>query len=194
MKRLPLIVTVLAVVLLSASLAYWGLQLFKPQQRAIAAPPPPAPMGVNLDAARSLFGGQVNVAAVSNYQLKGVVAARGADSAAIISVDTQPALAVAIGKEVAPGVTVKEVHARHVILSEGGVNKRLDLPSDAGVSSVPAVMPAQPPQPVSSPAPTVMPAPPQTVASPQPQPQQGPAPIAPMGIPPIPSNNQQNKQ
>lgn len=193
MKRLPLIVTVLAVVLLSASLAYWGLQLFKPQQRAIAAPPPPPPMGVNLDAAKSLFGGQVNVAVVSNYQLKGVVAARGADSAAIISVDTQPAVAVAIGKEVAPGVTVKEVHARHVILSEGGVNKRLDLPSDAGVSSVPAVMPAQPPQPVSSPAPTVMPAPPQTVASPQPQ-QQGPAPIAPMGIPPIPSNNQQNKQ
>jgi hypothetical protein len=37
MKRLPLFVTVLAVVLLSASLAYWGLQLFKPQQRAIAA-------------------------------------------------------------------------------------------------------------------------------------------------------------
>ena len=57
MKRLPLFVTVLAVVLLSASLAYWGLQLFKPQQRAIAAPPPPPPMGVNLDAAKGLFGG-----------------------------------------------------------------------------------------------------------------------------------------
>nr|WP_315255353.1 type II secretion system protein N [uncultured Duganella sp.] len=193
MKRLPLIVTVLAVVLLSASLAYWGLQLFKPQQRAIAAPPAPPPMGINLDAAKSLFGGQVSVAVVSNYQLKGVVAARGNDSAAIISVDTQPALAVAIGKEVAPGVTVKEVHARHVILSEGGVNKRLDLPSDAGVSSVPAVMPAAPPQPTPTPAPTVMPAAPQPVASPQPQ-QQGPAPVAPMGIPPIPSNNQQNKQ
>ncbi|MBV7538597.1 hypothetical protein KW842_22730 [Duganella sp. sic0402] len=186
MKRLPLIVTVLAVVLLSASLAYWGLQLFKPQQRAIAAPPPPPPMGINVEAAKGLFGGQVLVAAVSNYQLKGVVAARGEDSAAIISVDTQPAVAVAIGKEVAPGVTVKEVHARHVILSEGGVNKRLDLPSDAGVSSGPATLPGQPPQQPMQPAPTVMPSPP-PVAQPQTPPQQ---PIAPMGIAPIPTNTQ----
>jgi general secretion pathway protein C len=134
------------------------------------------------------------VAAVSNYQLKGVVAARGNDSAAIISVDTQPALAIAIGKEVAPGVTVKEVHARHVILSEGGVNKRLDLPSDAGVSSVPALMQEQPmQQPMQQPAPTVMPAPPPTVTSP-PQQAPGQPPIAPMGIPPIPSNPPQNNQ
>ena len=200
MKRLPLIVTVLAVVLLSASLAYWGLQLFKPQQRAIAAPPPPPPMGINLDAAKGLFGGQVMVAAVSNYQLKGVVAARGDDSAAIISVDSKPAVAVAIGKEVLPGVTVREVHARHVILSEGGVNKRLDLPSDAGISSGPATLPGQPgmqqPQP-AMPQP-VMPQP-QPQSQPQPQPQSQPQsqtqtpgqpPIAPMGIPPIPSNNQ----
>lgn len=194
MKRLPLIVTVLAVVLLSASLAYWGLQLFKPQQRAIAAPPPPPPMGVNLDAAKGLFGGQVMVAAVSNYQLKGVVAARGADSAAIISVDNKPADAIALGKEVVPGVTVKEVHARHVILSEGGVNKRLDLPSDAGVTSGPATMPVQPPMPSVQPAPppTVMPAPPQPVASPQQQ--QQPAPIAPSGIAPIPATPPQNNQ
>lgn len=195
MKRLPLLVTVLAVVLLSASLAYWGLQLFKPQQRAIAAPPPPPPVGLNLDAAKGLFGGQVMVAAVSNYQLKGVVAARGNDSAAIISVDSKPADSIAIGKEVVPGVTVKEVHARHVILSEAGVNKRLDLPSDAGVSSGPASMPGQPMvQPVQpAPAPVVMPAAPQPAVSP-PQQTTGPAPIAPMGIAPIPTNPPQNKQ
>jgi general secretion pathway protein C len=202
MKRLPLIVTVLAVVLLSASLAYWGLQLFKPQQRAIAAPPAPPPMGINVDAAKGLFGGQVMVAAVSNYQLKGVVAARGEDSAAIIAVDGKPAMSVAIGKEVVPGVTVKEVHAKHVILSEGGVNKRVDLPSDIGVSSGPAVMPGQaspiaqagmqPIQPTS----TQIPQMPQPAVQSQPQvpaqPQNGAQrPIAPMGIPPIPSNDRQ---
>ncbi|NYE63034.1 general secretion pathway protein C [Duganella sp. 1224] len=212
MKRLPLIVTVLAVVLLSASLAYWGLQLFKPQQRAIAAPPPPAPLGINLDAAKGLFGGQVVVAAVSNYQLKGVVAARGDDSAAIISVDNKPALAIAIGKEVVPGVTVKEVHAKHVILSEGGVNKRVDLPSDVGVSSGPASMPGMAAQPgmASPPGVQAMPVQPQPAAQPlpstpsMPQPAvqaqpQVPAqsqngsqrPIAPMGIPSIPSNDRQ---
>ncbi len=201
MKRLPLIVTVLAVVLLSASLAYWGLQLFKPQQRAIAAPPPAPPMGINVDAAKGLFGGQVVVAAVSNYQLKGVVAARGEDSAAIISVDNKPAVAIAIGKEVLAGVTVKEVHAKHVILSEGGVNKRLDLPSDVGVSSGPATMPGMPVQPGQITQPGVQPQPtppampqPTVQASPQvpAQPQNGSQrPIAPMGIPPIPTNDRQ---
>ncbi|MTV40379.1 type II secretion system protein N [Duganella radicis] len=175
MKRLPLILTVLAVVLLSASLAYWGLQLFKPQQRAIAAPPPPPPMGINLDAAKGLFGGQVAVAVVSNYQLKGVVAARGEDSAAIISVDNKPAVALAVGKEVMPGVLVKEVHEKHVILSEGGVIKRVDLPSDAGVSSGPANAPPTPLAPLpSAPPPIVQPAPPpvQTSGQPPAQPQQ----------------------
>jgi general secretion pathway protein C len=204
MKRLPLIVTVLAVVLLSASLAYWGLQLFKPPQRPISAPPPPPPMGINLDAAKGLFGGQVMVAAVSNYQLKGVVAARGEDSAAIISVDSKPAVALAVGKEVVAGVTVKEVHAKHVILSEGGVLKRIDLPSDAGVSSGPASMPGQPgaqPMPSAMPQPVQPQVQPQQVPPPPPQaptqpqngqnPQNGQQrPIAPMGIAPIPTNNQ----
>jgi general secretion pathway protein C len=209
MKRLPLIVTVLAVVLLSASLAYWGLQLFKPPQRAIAAPPPPPPMGINLDAAKGLFGGQVSVAAVSNYHLKGVVAARGSDSAAIISVDDKPAVALAVGKEVVPGVIVKEVHARHVILSEGGVIKRVDLPSDAGASSGPATMPGQLSPLPAAPPPVVQPPPQQQQQQQQPTlpapvlqssgqaqqntqnaqpPQRG---IAPMGIPPIPSNDRQ---
>jgi len=199
MKRLPLIVTVLAVVLLSASLAYWGLQLFKPQQRVIAAPPPPPPVGIDMDAAKGLFGGQITVAAVSNYQLKGVVAARGEDSAAIISVDNKPAEALAVGKEIVPGVIVKEVHPKHVILSEGGVIKRLDLPSGDGVSSGPAsglpgpamspqqpAMPAPPPvqQPVLQQTPPQVPAQPQQNA--QTTPQRG---IAPMGIPPIPTHD-----
>ncbi|MYM69210.1 hypothetical protein GTP45_20545 [Pseudoduganella sp. FT55W] len=204
MKRLPLILTVLAVVLLSASLAYWGLQLFKPQQRAIAAPPAPPPMGVNLDAAKGLFGGQVSVAAVSNYQLKGVVAARGEDSAAIISVDSKPAVALAVGKEVLPGVIVKEVHARHVILSEGGVMKRVDLPSDAGVSSGPAMLPgAMGPLPATVPPPVVQPAAPapapvpppsstqQTPGQPPAIPQQNAQTTPQRGIQPIPTNDRQ---
>jgi general secretion pathway protein C len=144
MKRLPLAGSVLAVVLLSASLAYWGLQLFKPPQRAIAAPPPPPPVALNLDAAKGLFGGQISVAAASNYQLKGVVASQGSGSAAILAVDNKPALALGIGKEVVPGVTVKEVHPRYVLLSEGGAIKRIDLPSDAGATSAPGPAGGQP--------------------------------------------------
>jgi general secretion pathway protein C len=180
MKRMPLVVTVLAVALLSASLAYWVLQLNQPPQRAIAAPPPAAVAALNLDAAKGLFGGQITVAAASNYQLKGVVAAGGRGSAAILAVDNQPAQAYGLGREVAPGVVVKEVQPRFVLLSEGGAIKRVDLPSDAGVSST---APAQPSiKPVTAPQPTM----------PPPQVQMQPAPaMQPAGTVP-PAAGQQN--
>lgn len=176
MKRLPLLFTVLAVAALSASLAYWGLQLFKPQQRPIAAVPLQAAPEANLDAAKGLFGGQVAAAAVSNYQLTGVVAANGLDSAAIIAADGKPAMAYGVGREVAPGVTIKEVHPKYVLLSEGGAIKRLDLPSDAGVSSVPS--PSLPPPPMPQPAPQVAQPAPQPSFTTQPAPQAMPLPGA----------------
>jgi len=180
MKRMPLVVTVLAVALLSASLAYWVLQLNQPPQRALAAPPPPAAAALNLDAAKGLFGGQITVAAASNYQLKGVVAAGGSGSAAILAVDNQPAQAYGLGREVAPGVTVKEVHPKFVLLSEGGAIKRVDLPSDAGVSSTAPVQPSI--KPVAAPQPTM----------PPPQIQMQPAPaMQPAGTVP-PAAGQQN--
>ncbi|MBA5685695.1 type II secretion system protein N [Rugamonas apoptosis] len=188
MKRLPFILTVAAVAALSASLAYWGLQLFKPQQRPIAAAPmAPAPEP-SLDAAKGLFGGQIAVAVASNYQLKGVVAAGdGRDSAAILAVDNKPAVALAVGREVVPGVTVKEVHPKYVLLSEGGVAKRIDLASDAGPLNnpnvaPPSIAPPPAPQPAMQPQPVVMPQP-QLQQSPPQQPpaamRQGVAPTAP---------------
>lgn len=148
MKRLPLIFTFAAVVALSASLAYWGLQWFKPAERPIAPPPVVVAPEPNMDAARGLFGGEIAIATASNYQLKGVVsAANGHGSAAIISIDGKPAEAFGVGRDVAPGVTVKEVHPKHVLISEGGVLKRLELANDtsrndSGISVAPP-MPAQ---------------------------------------------------
>ena len=110
------------------------------------------------------------------------------------------------GKEVVAGVIVKEVHPRHVLLSEGGVMKRIDLPSDAGVSSGPAAPPGQaspspsqsapplpPPPPLatqSPPQPLVQP-PAQTVSNQQ-TPGQPPAmPQQRPGVAPIPTNDRQ---
>jgi general secretion pathway protein C len=169
LKRLPLICSVAAVAVLSASLAYWGMQLFKPKQRPIAAVPVAQAPEANMDAARGLFGGNTAVAAVSNYQLRGVVAdTRGHGSVAIIAADGQPAKAFPVGSELSPGVSVKQVQPRHVILMEGGVQKRLDLMSDQGVSSSGGISPpmggpVEPPQapPMGQPAPPPMqPAPP----------------------------------
>ena len=186
MKRLPFIFTIVAVAALAASLAFWALQLFKPAQRPIAPMPIAAAPQLNMDAAKGLFGGQVAVAAVSNYQLRGVVAAgHGRDSAAIIAVDGQPALALAVGREVAPGVTVQEIHAKFVMLSEGGVMKRVDLASDAG-----APVAGGAPGAINMPAPPVQ----QPVAAPLPPPAV-PVPVMTMGgqspgVNPNPNPNQ----
>jgi general secretion pathway protein C len=129
MKRLPILLSLLALVALSASIAYWVLQLYQPPQRPLAAAPVAAAPDPAIDAAASLFGGQLSAAAASNYQLTGVVAA-GRESVAIIVADNGAPKALPVGKEVSSGVTVREVHPRYVMLSDGGVLKRVDLAVD----------------------------------------------------------------
>ncbi len=192
-KRLPLLLSLLALILLATSIAYWVLQLYKPEQRPLAAAPvatqpPPSP-----EAAATLFGGQPS-AVISNFQLTGVVSA-GADSAVILVADGQPPKAVRIGREIAPGVTVAEVHRRYVMLSDGGVMKRVELAPDTGQSTSimppePRVMPEQMPQPMTAApgvepqtAPGVVSAPPTMTSVPPPG-------GGPQGTPTTPENAQ----
>jgi general secretion pathway protein C len=133
MKRLPVMVMFVLFIALCVSLAYWGMQLFKPPVRPVAAPVQASTADVRLDVAAGLFGGRKTaVAAATNYQLKGVIlAGRPEESVAILSVEGKPAQALGVDKEVVPGVSVKEVHAQYVLLSDGGVSKRVDLPENA---------------------------------------------------------------
>lgn len=174
MKRLPQFTSLLAVVALSVSLAYWAMQLFKAPQRPINPPAVPVVQDASVEAGAALFGGQVSVATASNYQLKGVVAAgNGRGSVAIIATDGKPSVALPEGAEVVPGVTVLEVHARHVLLRDGGVSKRIDLVADDKALALPGPVSASPapasatnlvppPMPMEQQRPaTMMPAPPQ---------------------------------
>ena len=171
MKRMPLLLTLLALVALSASIAYWVLQLYKPDQRPLAAAPVAQLPQPSVDAAATLFGGQAMAAVVSNYQLTGVVAA-GRNSVAILVADGQPAKAFPIGKELSAGVVVKEVHPRYVMLSEGGVLKRIDLAVDA-----------RPAADMAAPLPMDAPAPPAYPQQGQPSMQQQPMPAQPRPMP-----------
>lgn len=130
MKRMPAILNFTLFIALCASAAYWGLQLIHPSLRPMAAPAPAAVAEVRMDTAAGLFGGRPVAASVaSNYQLKGVVvAANGRESVAILSADGKPAQAVRMNVEWQPGVVVKEVHSQYILLSEGGVVKRVALP------------------------------------------------------------------
>ncbi|MGI4847816.1 MAG: type II secretion system protein N [Janthinobacterium lividum] len=131
MKRLPQVAGFVLFLLLCASVAYWAMQWFKPPVRPVAAAPAPPAYVPDLAAASSLFGGRMTLVVASNYQLKGVVVAgRAADSVAIIATDGKPAQAVAIDRELSQGVRVKQVFRQYVMIDEGGVAKRLELPTD----------------------------------------------------------------
>jgi general secretion pathway protein C len=131
MKRWPLITSFVLFVALCASAAYWAMQLFKPAHRAVVQPPQSSYTAPKLDAAAGLLGGRSSFAVASEFQLKGVVVASNpAESIAILSANGKPAQSIRINAEVAPGVSVKEVHKGYVLLSVGGAMKRVELPAD----------------------------------------------------------------
>jgi general secretion pathway protein C len=139
-KRLPLLFSLLAVIALSASIAFWAMALYKPKQRPLAAiveAPMPEPVP---DAAATLFGGQASTAVASNYQLTGVVSA-GREGVAILVADGQPPRAVQVGKEVVAGVLLREVHPKYVMLADGGMLKRIELATDAKAGTSMALAP-----------------------------------------------------
>ena len=175
MKRTPLLITFLLFIALCASAAYWSLQLVRPPARPLAVPVVAAPVELPLDVAALLFGGRPQaVGAASNYQLKGVVvAANGRESVAILSADGKPAQAVGLNTEFQPGVSVREVHAQYILLSEGGVMKRVTLPDAAKAIGQELAPPSLPPLP-----PRAVP-PRQVIPAPTPTPQ--PLPGQPMG-------------
>ncbi len=128
MKRLPLASSFILFIALCISLAFWAMQLIKPPSRSISAPPETVRPAPSLDSAAGLFGGRSTFVAASNFELVGVVVAdKAAESVAIIASDGNQEQAIRAGKEVIPGVTLKEVHRTHVLLSDGGVIKRVEL-------------------------------------------------------------------
>ena len=195
MKRLPVLVNFILFVVLCASTAYWSLQLWRPPVRQMAAPAAPAAAPIDLNAAASLFGGRpAAVGVASNYELKGVVVAgNGRESVAILSANGKPPQAVGLNTEFQPGVSVREVHPQYILLSEGGVIKRVALPEvavaqqssfnpNAGLVSTPAQMaPAMPLQAIQ---PEMPPPRGQPVTG-----QQLQSPLAPPGMQPSPTNS-----
>lgn len=180
MKRLPLIFSLLAVIVLSASIAYWAMELYKPKQRPLAPIVSATVAEPSADAAMTLFGGQASAVVASNYQLTGVVAA-GSEGVAIIVADGQPPKAVKVGTELASGVLLQEVHPKYVMLSEGGVAKRIDLATDDKAGSNAALA-----APGFGQAQQDMPAPNQPMQNqpmPMPVPNQPPQPNQPMPVP-----------
>lgn len=139
-RHLPEFLSLLLFMLLCACTAYWVMQLDQPSSRAVVALPQTENNQIDLKIASGLFGGRGTVTIASNYQLKGILLANNADdSVAIISADGQPSRAVREGRELLPGTSLKEVHPTYVMLSEGGVLKRVTLPDNLPPTLMPSI-------------------------------------------------------
>lgn len=141
---MPLVTASLMFVAAGASAAYWAMPWIQAPSAPVAAAskaavPPPA-----IEAAAGLFGGEPAVAATA-FQLKGVIA-DGPSGVALVGAEGKQTVAVGVGQEAAPGVTVREIHQTWVLLDEGGTSRRLELPvaASAGLEIVTAPPPGQP--------------------------------------------------
>jgi general secretion pathway protein C len=170
-QRAPLIASFLLFLLLCASAAYWLLQWLAPEPRPVAAPPQAERSLPPVAAASTLFGGRAQGRGMGAVQLRGIIrSGRPGASIAILTAEGQPTRALPVDAEVAPGLMIKEIRARTVVLSEHGAERELSLPEfvaqEGGTLSLQPGMAG--PQPVS----------PQFQPQAQQQAQQQPAPLS----------------
>ncbi len=131
-QRLPAIVSLLLFVALCASMAYWVLQWLAPAPRAVAAPVASERPVPPVAAAANLFGGAAKGGGMVNVQLRGIIHAGSASgSVAIMTVDGSAPKFYRVNAELMPGVTVKAINARTVVLSDRGAERELPLPAFA---------------------------------------------------------------
>ncbi|CAM8662022.1 Type II secretion system protein GspC, N-terminal [Oxalobacteraceae bacterium] len=137
MKRLPLVFSFFLFLALSATLAYWIVQWTAPVPRAVSAPPKSERTTPPISAAASLFGGRSSGSAtIANVQLRGVVHSGSlSDSVAIIAVEGKPPRALTLNSEIVPGVIVKQILNKTVVVSEKGAERELSLPAFAAQES-----------------------------------------------------------
>lgn len=156
LKRLPALTAVALFVALCASATYWALQWLAPTPRAVAAPVVSERAMPAVASAANLFGGATKGGAMVNVQLRGILhAGRESGSVAILTADGKPPMFFRLNAEVMPGVTVKAIHAKTVVLSDRGVERELALPAFATQEGAAGGAPQRPvPEQPAAPQPT----------------------------------------
>src|ERR1035437_8522169 len=133
------LVTLVAVALLGAVLAYWTWAWFAPraEQRVEAT----AAQSGSVASAGAIFGNvprNQETAAPTGIAIRllGVAAASGGRRGyAVVQLEAKQILAVHEGEDVAPGIRLAEVHADHVILERNGVRETLAWPEKKAFAS-----------------------------------------------------------
>jgi len=128
MKRLPLLCSFVLFILLCASVTYWLLQWMAPSTRTLQVVAPAEPALPELSAATQLFGGASTEATSTPLQLSGIIYSRTpGERVAIITSDAKPARALGMNAEVAPGIIIKQINQRSVVVLENGQQRVIPL-------------------------------------------------------------------
>jgi len=129
MKRLPLLCSFILFILLCASVTYWVLQWTAPATRALQVRAPSEPTLPDIAAAAQLFGGASAAATITPLQLSGIIySAIPGERVAIITSDAKPARALGMNAEVAPGIIIKQINQRSVVVLENSQQRVIPLP------------------------------------------------------------------
>jgi hypothetical protein len=192
-RWLPKLLILLMACALAGVCAYWVMKI-------AGGPPAPDPRSLNraVDAPVQSFRepvalfGNAQVQAVSNVKLLGVIAGPDGKGRAILSVNDAPPKSFATGAQVVPGMRLKAVEQRAVVLDNAGVENRVPLPPRTSVAANALAAPLNTSQ--SAPARPAFGA--QAAPPPAPAPAMNPANMAPAPGSPVPGqvppNFQQN--
>ena len=126
------VATAAALVLLACVLAYWTWTWLAPRAEVRVQPAPAAP---RIETAYELFGRSERAARAQTgvaLTLLGLAAASGGKPGhSVLRVDGTKTVLVREGEEIAPGVSLAEVHVDHVVLDHHGVRETLAWPTPA---------------------------------------------------------------
>ena len=133
---------IVLIIVLGAQLAHWTWVFFTPRQANLVSTTPPTDVEAAARAitAAHLFGSAApstgtlsSDSSVSNIHLKGVFAGNGqTPSYAIVNNGAKTDQTVRVGEEIQPGMKLRSVFPRHIIVNHEGVGKRVDLGQKAG--------------------------------------------------------------
>jgi len=114
------------------SLSFWFQQWLSPPKQAVELMPMAEQKMPPLTSAANLFGGSEQSSVLANVQLNGVIRSNSAkDSIVIIATDGGPSRALLLNSEIMPGIVVKAINARSVIVAGKGAEREIALPAFA---------------------------------------------------------------
>ena len=122
------ILSLIALAIFCATLTWWIVTLTSHQSAPL--PAAAAVRAPSVELAATLFGGQLQRKENQDVRLFGILALQHG-AAAIVSYGGEPARAISLGGPLTPGVTVKEVRSRSIIIDRKGTRSEVFLPPNA---------------------------------------------------------------